>query len=314
MTYFLLLSVSLYFPEFYINKTIQYVLSSVQFSRSVVSDSLRPHESQHARPPCPSPTPSPLKLTSIESVMPSSHLILCCPLLLLPPIPPSIRVFSRVNSSHEVAKVLEFQLQHHSFQRNLRADLLQNGLVGSLCSPRDSQESSPTPQFKSINSLALSFLHSLTLTSIHDHWKTLALTRQTFVGKVMSLLLNMLSRLVITFLPRSKRLLISWLQSPSAVILEPKKIKSDTVSTVSPSISHEGVEQDAMIFIFWMLSFKPTFSLSSFAFIKRHFSSSSLSAIRVVSSAYLKLLIFLPAILIPACASSSPAFLMMYSA
>ena len=80
--------------------------------------------------------------------------------------------------------------------------------------------------------------------------KTIALTRQTFVGKVMSLLLNMLSRLVITFHPRSKRLLISWLQSPSAVILEPPIIKSDTVSTVSPSISHEVMESDAMIFVF----------------------------------------------------------------
>ena len=130
----------------------------------------------------------------------------------------------------------------------------------------------------------------------------------------MSLLLNMLSRLVITFLPRSKRLLISWLQLPSAVILEPPKIKSATVFTVSPSISHEIMGPDAMIFVFWMLSFKPTFSLSSFTLIKRLYRSSSLSAIRVVSSAYLRLLIFLPAILIPACASSSPAFLMMYSA
>ena len=129
--------------------------------------------------------------------------------------------------------------------------------------------------------------------------KTIALTRQTFVGKVMSLLFIMLSRLFITFLPRSKRLLISWLQSPSAVILEPKQIKSDTVSTVSPSISHEVMGPDAMIFVFWMLSFKPTFSLSSFTFIKRLLSSSSLSAIRVVSSAYLRLLIFLPAVLIP---------------
>ena len=94
------------------------------------------------------------------------------------------------------------------------------------------------PLFKSINSSVLSFLHSPTLTSIHDHWKNHSLTRWTFVGKVMSLLLNMLSRLLITFLPRSKRLLISWLQSPSVVILEPPKIKSDTVSTVSPSISH----------------------------------------------------------------------------
>ena len=92
------------------------------------------------------------------------------------------------------------------------------------------------------------------------------LTRRTFVGKVMSLLLNMLSRLVITFLPRSKNLLISWLQSPSAVILEPQKIKSDTVSTVSPSISHEVVEPDATIFVFWILSFKPTLLLSSFTF------------------------------------------------
>ena len=92
--------------------------------------------------------------------------------LLLPPIPPSISLFQWVNSSHEVAKVLEFQLQHHSFQRNPRADLLQNGLVGSPCSPRDSQESSPTPHFKSINSSALSFLLSPNLTSIRDHWKT----------------------------------------------------------------------------------------------------------------------------------------------
>ena len=120
----------------------------------------------------------------------------------------------------------------------------------------------------------------------------------------------MLSRLVINFLPRSKLLLITWLQSPSAVILEPQKIKSDTVSTVSPSISHGVMGTDAMI-VFWMLSFKPTFSLSSFTFIKRLSSSSSLSAIRVMSSAYLMLLLFFPAILIPACASSIPAFLMM---
>ena len=123
----------------------------------------------------------------------------------------------------------------------------------------------------------------------------------------MSLLFNMLSRFVIAFLPRSKHLLISWLQSPSAVILELPKIKSATVSTVSPSIYHEVMGPDAMILIFWMLSFKPTFSLSSFIFIKRHFSSSLLSAIRMVSSAYLRLLIFLPAILIPAWISSSLA-------
>ena len=124
--------------------------------------------------------------------------------------------------------------------------------------------------------------------------KTIALTRRTFVGKVMFLLFYLLSRLVITFLPRSKCLLISWLQSQSAVILEPPKMKSDTVSTVSPSISHEVMGPDAMLLVFWMLSFKPTFSFSSFTFLKRLFSSSSLSATRVVSSAYLRLLIFLP--------------------
>ena len=90
-------------------------------------------------------------------------------------------------------------------------------------------------------------VYSPTLTSIHDHWKNHSLDQRTLVGKVMSLLLNIISRLVITFLPSSKRLLISWLQSPSAVILEPPKIKSDTVSTVSPSISHEVMGPDAMI-------------------------------------------------------------------
>ena len=130
----------------------------------------------------------------------------------------------------------------------------------------------------------------------------------------MSLLFNMLSRFVIAFLPRKKHLLISWLQSLSAVILEPKKIKSVTASTFSPSISHDIMGLDAVILLFWMLSFKPTFSLYSFTFIKRFFTSSSLSAIRVVSSAYLRLLIFLLAVLIPAYDSSSLAFHMMYSA
>ena len=111
----------------------------------------------------------------------------------------------------------------------------------------------------------LSFLYSPTLISVHDYWKTIALTRRTLVGKVMSLHFNMLSRLVITFLPRSNRLLISWLQSPSVVILEPPKIKSVTVYSVSPSIFHEVMGPDAMILVFWMLSFKP----SSFTFIAR---------------------------------------------
>ena len=117
--------------------------------------------------------------------------------------------------------------------------------------------------------------------------KTRGLTRRTFVGEAMSLLFNMLSRLVIVFLAGSKHLLISWLQSPSVVILEPKEIKSITVSVVSPSMCHEIMGPDARIFVFYMLSFKPASLLYSSTFIKRLFSSSSLSAIRVVLSAYL---------------------------
>ena len=128
---------------------------------------------------------------------------------LLSPSPPAPNpsqhqsLFQWVNSLHEVAKVLEFQLQHQSFQWTPRTDLLQNGLVGSPCSPRDLQESSPTTQFKSINSL------ELTVQLSHPYMttgKTIGLTRQTFVGKVMPLLSNIISRLVITFLLRSKRL------------------------------------------------------------------------------------------------------------
>ena len=132
------------------------------------------------------------------------------------------------------------------------------------------------------------------------------------IGKVMSLLFNMLSRWVFAFLLRSKQLLISRLQSPSSGILEPKKIMFVTQSIVSPSICHEMMRPDAVIFDFSMLSFKPTFSLSSFTFIKRIFSS-SLSAIRVVSSEYQVIDTSLEN-LFPACASSSPAFRMMYSA
>ena len=143
--------------------------------------------------------------------------------------------------------------------------------------------------------------------------KTIALTRWTFVGKAMSLLFSMLSRLVTAFLPRSKHLLISQLQSLSAVILDPKKKMSVTVFIISSSICHEVMGPEAIIFVFRMLSFKLAFSLSSFTFIKRLFSSSSVSAIRVVSSVYLRLLIFLTVILILTWASSSLAFWMMHS-
>ena len=165
--------------------------SSIQFSRSVVSSSLQPHELQHDRPPCPSPTPG-----VHSNSRPSSRW--CRPAISssVIPFPPAHNpsqhqsLFQWVNSSHEVAKVLEFQ--HHSFQRTPRADLLQNGLVGSPCSPRDSQESSPTPELKSINFRSLAFF---TVQLSHPYMttgKTIALTRQTFIGNVMSLLLNML--------------------------------------------------------------------------------------------------------------------------
>ena len=215
-------------------------------------------------------------------------------------------VFQWVSTSDQVAKVLEFQLQHQSFQCIVRTvsfrmdwlDLL--AVQGTLKSLLQQHSSKALIVWCSV------FFYGPTLSSIHDHWKNHSFVffffnknhRQTFVGKEMSLLFNM-SRLVIAFLPRSKHLLISWLQSPSAVILEPKKIKSVMVSIVSPSICHKVMGPDAMILVFWMLSFKPTFSLSSFTFIKRLFSSSSLSAIRVVSSAYLRLLMFLLSILIP---------------
>ena len=164
-----------------------------------------------------------------------------------------------------MAKVLELLLHPQSFQWIFRTDFLYDWLVGSPCSPRDSQESSPTPQFKSVSS------------SYMTPGKTIALMKWTFVDKEMSLVFDMLSRLIIAFLPRSKYLLISWLQSPSAVIWEPKKIKPVTVSIVSPSVCHEVMGPDAMILVFWMLSFKPAFSLSFFTFIRRLFSSSSLS-------------------------------------
>ena len=127
-------------------------------------------------------------------------------------------LFQWVSSSHQMAKVLQLQLQHQSFQWIFKTDFLQGCLTWSPCSPGDSQESSSTPQLKSINSSVLIFLYIPLSQPYMTTRKTIALTRWTFVGKVMSLLFNMLSRLVITFLPRGKCLLISWLQSPSAFI------------------------------------------------------------------------------------------------
>ena len=170
--------------------------------------------------------------------MPSSHLILCHPLLFLSPVPSSIRVFSS-----ESTLCMRWP-KYWSFSFSIRPSSEYPGLIFFRM---DWLESSPIPPFKSINFWCSAFL-TVQLSDPHmTTGKTIALTRRTFVGKVMSLLFNMLSRLVIIFLPRSKFLLISWLQSPSAVILEPPKIKSDTVSTVSPSIRHEVIGPDAMI-------------------------------------------------------------------
>ena len=172
--------------------------------------------------------------------MPSSHLILCCPLFLLPPIPPSIKVFSNESTlcmrwpkywsfsfsiipSKEIPGLISFRMDRLYL-------LAVQGTLRSLLQHHSSKAS--VLWHSAFFIVQLSHPHMTT-------GKTIPLIRWTFVGKVMSLLFNMLSRLVITFLPRSKSLLISWLQSPSAVILEPKKIKAATVSTVSLSICHE---------------------------------------------------------------------------
>ena len=187
--------------------------------------------------------------------------ILCHPLLLLPSIFPSIRVFSNEPAlcirwpKYWSSSFIISPSNEHSRPISFRMDWLDlfvvQGTLKSLLQHHSWKASILCSVFFTVQ-----LSHSYMTTG-----ETTALTRWTFVGKVVSLLFNMLSRLVITFPPRSKNLLISWLQSPSAVILEPPKIKSDTVSTVSPSICYEGMGPDAMILVFWMLSFKPTFSL-----------------------------------------------------
>ena len=207
-----------------------------------------------------------LKLMSIESVMPSNHLILCCPLLLLPQIPPSIRVFS-----NESTLLIRWP-KYWSFSFNIS---LSNEYPWLIFFRKDwldlfaVQVTLKSLQHHSSKASILRCSAFFIVQLSHPYMttgKTIALTRWTFEGKVMSLLFNKLSRLVITFLPRSKYLLISWLQSPPAVILEPRKIKSATVSPVSPSICHEVMGPDAVILVFWMLSFKPTFSTLLFHF------------------------------------------------
>ena len=178
------------------------------------------------------------KLTSIETVIPSNHLILCRPLLLLPSVFPSIRVFSNESVLRiRWPKYWSFSFsiipsKEHPRPISFRMDWLDllavQGTLKSLLQHHSSKAS--ILQRSAFFTVQLSHPYMTT-------GKTIAWTRRTFVGKIMSLLFNMLSRLVITFLPRSKRLLISWVQSPSAVILEPRKIKSATVSTVSPPMT-----------------------------------------------------------------------------
>ena len=214
--------------------------------------------------------------------MPSNQLILCRPLLLLPSIFPSIRVFS-----NELVLLIRWP-RYWSFSFHINPSNEYSGLVYFRMDWLDLLAVQGT--FRSLlqhhHSKASVLWHSAFFMVQLSHpymttGKTIVLTRLTFVGWAMSLLFNKLSRLVIAFLLKSKHLLISWLQSLSAVILKPPKLKSLAVSIVSPSICHEVMGLDAMILVFWMLSFRPAYSLTSFTFIKRLFSS-LLSAIRVV--------------------------------
>ena len=187
----------------------------------------------------------------IESVMPSSHLILCRPLLLLPPIPPRIRVFSNESTLHmRWPKYWSFSFSispsnEHPGLISFRMDWLDLLAVQGALKSLLQHHSSEASIFQCSAFFTVQLSHPYMTTG-----KNIALTRWTLVGNVLSLFFNMLCRWVITFLPRSKHLLISWLQSPSAVILEPPKVKSDSVSTVSPSISHEVMGPDAMILVF----------------------------------------------------------------
>ena len=224
--------------------------------------------------------------------------ILCCPLLLLPSIFLSIRVFSNESVLH-----IRWP-KYWSFSFNISPSSEHRGLISFRMDWLDLLAVQVT--LKSLlqhHSSKASILHHSafwgcnlrisegpTHTSIHDYWKNLTLTIWTFVGKVMSLLFNTLSRFVTAFLPRSNRLLLSWLQSLSQRFWSQEKEVCDC-SMFSPSVCYEVMGLDVMILVFWMLSFKPAFSLSSLTLIKKLFSSSLLFAIRVVSSAYLRLLI-----------------------
>ena len=296
------------------NFTLGIHSSSVQLSGSLMSEFLWPHRLQHARPPCPSLTPR---------VYPNSCPLSrwCHPTISSSVIPFSfcLQSFPASGSFPESAFCIRW-LKYWSLSFNISLSNEHSGLISfrmnwvDLLAVQGTLKSLLQHHSSKASILQRSAFFIVQLS--HPYMiigKTISLTSRTFFGKVMSLLFNMLSRLVITFPPRSKCLLISWLKSPSGVILEPPKSKVCHCFCCFPAICHEVMGPDAMILVFWMLSFKPPFSLSSFTFHQEALSSSLLSPMRVVSSAYLKLLIFLPAILIPACASSSPTFLRMYS-
>ena len=229
-------------------------ISSVQVSRSVVSDSATPWTAAHQASLSTTNSWSPAKPMSSESVIQSNHFILCHPLLLLPWSFPNIIVFSNESALHiRWPKYWSFSfsssndyLRLISFRRDWLNLLAIQGTLKSLLQHHNSKASILWCSAFFIVQLSLPY----TTTA-----KTIALTRWTFVSKVMSLLFNMLSRLVTDFLPRNKHLLISWLLAPSAVLLEPKKIKSVTVSIVSPSICHEVMGPDAMILSFLNVEF-----------------------------------------------------------
>ena len=185
--------------------------------------------------------------------MPSNHLILCRPLLLVPSIFPSIRVFS-----NESALCIRWP-NCWSFNFNISPSSEHSGLISfrmdwlDLLAVQGTLKSLRQHHSSKASIIRLSGFFTVQLSHPHvTTGKTIALTRRTFVGKVMSLLFNMLPKLVKTFLPRSKCLLISWLQSPSAVILEPQKIKSATVSTVSLSSCCKVMGLEALILVFWI--------------------------------------------------------------
>ena len=205
---------------------------------------------------------------SIELVMPSNHFTLCRPLLLLPSIFPSVSVLSNESVLRiRWPKYWSFSISPSNGYTGLisfRIDWLDLFAVQGTLKSLLQHHSSKASILPCSALLMVQLSHPYMTTG-----KIKALARRTFVNKVMCLLFNMPCRLVIAFFPRNKSLLISWLQSPSAVILEPPKIKSDTVSTVSPSICHEVMGPDAMILVFWMLSFKAIFFHSPLSFSSR---------------------------------------------